>query len=52
MQPFVYYRPPAGIPVTFEVAAVTSYHPDYRSGILIANDNQNPCYVSATEFTK
>ncbi|MDW9699280.1 hypothetical protein GOB04_17710 [Sinorhizobium meliloti] len=52
VHPFVYYRPPAGVPVTFEVAAVTSYHPDYRSGRLVANDNDNPCYISVSEFAK
>jgi hypothetical protein len=51
VQPILYDYPKAGAPVTYEVAAVTSYHPSYASGLLVANNNSNPCYITATEFT-
>ncbi|MES0157558.1 hypothetical protein NKJ81_28940 [Mesorhizobium sp. M0018] len=52
VQPMLYYRAPAGVPITFEVAAVTSYHPYYHSGKIVANNLGNPCYISATDFPK
>jgi hypothetical protein len=52
VQPILYDHPKAGVSITDEVAAVTSYHPNYGSGVLIANNYSNPCYISATEFTK
>ena len=52
VHPSVYYRPPPNVPITFEVAAVTSYHEYYHSGSLVANHMQMPCYISATEFSR
>lgn len=51
VNPMLYYRAPAGVPITFEVAAVTSYHPYYHSGSLIANNLSEPCYISALDYS-
>lgn len=52
VQPTLFDQPATGVPVTYEVAAVTSYHPYYASGTLEANYAANPCYISVTLFKK
>jgi hypothetical protein len=52
VQPILYDLPPSGSPITYEVAAVTSYHPYYGSGKLVGNNASNPCYITVTEFSK